>query len=142
MSRTGWITPREAERMAATFRATMSPRKAGEQIEVLRLLTDQPVRASAPGPDDDDLDPEFRHLWPSRPGQTSRRRDILSAASAPADDDDEDGSLEHLWPPVPGRERQWLAARAAADRENTAAAARRQAEEDELFASLFGEDES
>jgi hypothetical protein len=109
--RTGWITPQRAGQMAASFRRTMSPRKAEEQIAVLRLLTDTPVRASAPAPGDDDPiqnDPEFGHLWPPRTREEAGRRrelaeHIAASNAAAAEDLDEDEEYDAFiaahWPP-------------------------------------------
>lgn len=79
--------------MAASFRATLPPDKAAEQIEILRLLTDAPAqrRVLASVRDDGSVDDEFASLWPPRTAAEAeadhQRRVRRVAASRPEDDD-------------------------------------------------------
>jgi hypothetical protein len=109
-ARTGWLTPREAERMAAAL---------PQHRDVIRLLTDEPVRASASYGDDgdDELTDEIKLLYP--PGtfgpQEARRLAAKAeriAASARRDRDalaeDDLGGLtreewDRLFPPEPAQ---------------------------------------
>jgi hypothetical protein len=78
--------------MAESFRQTLPPHKAQEQIELLELLTIRPVRAAATVPDDAGVADEFASLWPPTTKVEAARREQQHrsrvAASRPEDDDD------------------------------------------------------
>jgi hypothetical protein len=91
-SHDGWITPERAAERARLWRATLSPREAAERIEVDRLLTRAPVRASAAPQDDGGVDDAYASLWPPRTRteveeRERQYRDRLAAA-APVEDDE------------------------------------------------------
>jgi hypothetical protein len=136
----GAISPSRAHHYAALA-------AAGHDLSALGQLVTPPrsIRAAAPvrasyDDEGDEIGEEFRFMFPPDEWAKMRAGAERRAMIAAAYDDGDDDEFLHLYPMQAGQEAAWRASKAAADRLAASAAARRQAQEDQDYKAVTGEE--